>query len=175
MLDYSDNIIPIMGERYLKYQTSKYKKTYKFKLISYIKPLNCKELGLTQRLDLINKNLVEMQEQGRLKEFLYILSDTGRLTQTVKIKVKKNCVPQIAVPVKIPLTLHNKVQEELINMTEPGIITIVNKPNDWISKMVVVYSSTKLRICLDARLLNKAIERSHYPIPTADAFKTNKL
>ena len=34
--------------------------------------------------------------------------------------------------------------------------------------MVIVKKPNKLRICLDPKDLNKAIKRSHYPIPTID-------
>ncbi|GFW20848.1 retrovirus-related Pol polyprotein from transposon 17.6 [Trichonephila clavipes] len=49
------------------------------------------------------------------------------------------------------------------------------KPNDGcqgVNNMVVIDSPKKLRICLDPRPLNEAIQRPHYPIPTTDALIT---
>ncbi|GFS92977.1 retrovirus-related Pol polyprotein from transposon 17.6 [Trichonephila clavipes] len=75
-------------------------------------------------------------------------------------------------PRKVPLAIHNKVKEELSNMVEAGIISKVEEPTEWVSNMVVITSPKKLRICLDPRPLNKAIQRPHYPIPTANALIT---
>ncbi|GFQ84275.1 retrovirus-related Pol polyprotein from transposon 17.6 [Trichonephila clavata] len=52
-------------------------------------------------------------------------------------------------------------------MAEAGIISKVEESTEW-----VVDSPKKLRICLDPRPLNEAIQRPHYPIPTADALVT---
>ncbi|GFR05217.1 retrovirus-related Pol polyprotein from transposon 17.6 [Trichonephila clavata] len=46
------------------------------------------------------------------------------------------------------------------------------KQAEWVSNTVVIDSPKKLRICLDPRPLNGAIQRPHYPIPTADALVT---
>ncbi|GFV31084.1 retrovirus-related Pol polyprotein from transposon 17.6 [Trichonephila clavipes] len=107
-----------------------------------------------------------------LKEFADAFTGTGRLKRIVKIKLKENTVPHVAAPVKVPLAIHNKVKEELSNMVEAGIISKVEEPTEWVSNMVVITSPKKLRICLDPRPLNKAIQRPHYPIPTANALIT---
>ncbi|GFV60024.1 transposon Tf2-6 polyprotein [Trichonephila clavipes] len=74
-------------------------------------------------------------------------------------------------PRKVPLAIYNKAKEELSNMVETGIISKV-EPTEWVSNMVVIDSPKKLRICLDPRPLNEAIQRSNYPIPTVDALIT---
>ncbi|GFS28712.1 retrovirus-related Pol polyprotein from transposon 297 [Nephila pilipes] len=107
-----------------------------------------------------------------LKEFADVFTGTGRLNRIVKIKLKENSVPHVAAPRKVPLAIHNKVKEELNNMVEAGIISKVEEPTEWVSNMVVIDSPKKLRICLDPRPLNEAIQRPHYPIPTADALVT---
>ncbi|GFY13726.1 reverse transcriptase domain-containing protein [Trichonephila clavipes] len=81
------------------------------------------------------------------KEFADVFTATGRLIRIVKIKLKENTV---AAPRKVPLAIHNKVKE-LSNMVEAGIISKVEKPTEP---------------------LNEAIQRPHYPIPTADALIT---
>ncbi|GFX84658.1 retrovirus-related Pol polyprotein from transposon 17.6 [Trichonephila clavipes] len=57
-------------------------------------------------------------------------------------------------------------------MVEAGIISKVEEPTEWVSNMVVIDSPKKLRICLDPRPLNEAIQGPHYTIPTADALIT---
>ncbi|GBN60815.1 hypothetical protein AVEN_256851-1 [Araneus ventricosus] len=96
----------------------------------------------------------------------------GRLNRDVKIKPKENYIPNVAAPRKIPLALHDKVKEELQRMVEAGVITKVDEPTEWVNNMVVVNMSKSLRICMDPRSLNKAIQRPHYPIPSADRLLT---
>ncbi|XP_032903440.1 uncharacterized protein LOC116990025 [Amblyraja radiata] len=61
------------------------------------------------------------------------------------------------------------LQEELKDLERRGIITPVERSTDWISSMVAVRKPNgKLRICIDPKPLNRALKRSHYPIPTID-------
>lgn len=96
-------------------------------------------MGLVQRLNLINKNLLKTLEQI-LKEFEGIFSHTRRFESTVKNKLKETCVPQAAAPRKMFFALHNKVKEELINMVDAGMIFKVEKTTELVSNMVLVQS-----------------------------------
>ncbi|GFX43725.1 reverse transcriptase domain-containing protein [Trichonephila clavipes] len=106
-----------------------------------------------------------------LKEFADVFTGTGKLKVIVKIKLKENSVPHVAAPRKVPFAIHNKIKE-LSNMVEAGIISKVEESTEWVSNMIVIDSPKKLRICLDPRPLNDAIQSPHYPIPTADALIT---
>ena len=57
-------------------------------------------------------------------------------------------------------------------MVEEGILTPVNEPTDLVSSMVIVVKPNKLRICIDPKDLNRAIKRSHYPMPTIEEVAT---
>ncbi|GFW10522.1 retrovirus-related Pol polyprotein from transposon 17.6 [Trichonephila clavipes] len=120
---------------------------------------------------MIYKSPIETSE-FILKEFADVFTGTGRLKRIVKIKLKENSVPHVAAPRKVPLSIHNKVKEELSNMVEAGIISKVEEPTEWVSNMVIIDSPKKLRICLDPRPLNEVVKRPHYPIPTAYALVT---
>lgn len=175
VLDYSDNIVPIMGECYLDCTTSKRKINCKFLVTSLdscpILGLNaCKELKLIRRLNLISENFRKTDSpQKIIEEYSDVFTGCGRLNRTVSIKLKPNSVPKVAAPRKVPLALHSKVKEELNRMVENGIISKVSEPTEWVSNMVVIDNPKKLRICLDPRPLNEAIQRPYYPIPTADS------
>ena len=71
-------------------------------------------------------------------------------------------------PRKMPVALKKEIKAKLDEMEKRGIITPVTEPTDWISSMVVVKKGTKLRICLSPSDLNKALKRSHYPMPTIE-------
>ena len=49
-----------------------------------------------------------------------------------------------------------------------GIIAKVDKPTAWISSLVTVVKPNKVRVCIDPRDLNKAIQRPKYQIPTLE-------
>lgn len=50
------------------------------------------------------------------------------------------------------------------------IIRKVTEPTEWVNALVAVEKpkTGKLRVCLDTRRLNKAIQRPHYPLPILD-------
>ena len=59
-------------------------------------------------------------------------------------------------------------------MIKAHIITPVTDPTPWISSMVVISKKNgALRICLDPKELNKAIQREHYPLPTIEDVATH--
>ena len=67
---------------------------------------------------------------------------------------------------KIPFAIEEKVQKELNNLLDRGILAKVNKPTPWVSQMAVVQkSSGALRICIDPQPLNSALQREHYRLP----------
>lgn len=53
-------------------------------------------------------------------------------------------------------------------MVKDGHIARVDLPIEWVSSMVVVTRSDKIRICIDPSNLNKAIKREHYPMCTIE-------
>ena len=71
-------------------------------------------------------------------------------------------------PRRIPVTLQKKVKEKIAELEKKGIIQKVTDPTDWISSMVIVSKPGKIRICLDPRDLNKAIQRPKYQMPTLE-------
>lgn len=58
-------------------------------------------------------------------------------------------------------------------MVSINVIEKVNVPTSWVNSIVIVIKkNNKLRICLDPRNLNKAIKRSHYPLPNFENVKS---
>lgn len=62
---------------------------------------------------------------------------------------------------KIPLTQRDKVKEELDRMEQLGDICKADGLTEWVSSLVEVQKpNRKVRVCLDPRDLNKAIQRA---------------
>ena len=54
-------------------------------------------------------------------------------------------------------------------MEELGVIRKADEPTEWVSSLVVVQKpNSKVRVCLDPRDLNKAVQREHYPMKTVE-------
>ena len=58
-------------------------------------------------------------------------------------------------------------------MERREIVARVTTPTSWISSMVVVPKPNgTLRICLDPKDLNRALQRENYPLPTIEEVAT---
>ena len=59
-------------------------------------------------------------------------------------------------------------------MVEQDIIAPVTTPTPWVSFLVVVPKKDgKIKLCLDPKDLNQAIQREHYPLPTMEDIVTH--
>ncbi|KFM72400.1 hypothetical protein X975_12067, partial [Stegodyphus mimosarum] len=164
---------------YLTCKTKKLTKTLKFLVTTLESSLilglqACQGLGLIERGYQVKRGKKQNEETPEqvIQEFADVFTGMGKLNGTVKIKIKENVTPHFAALRKVPLALHEKVKQELNRMVETGIIAKVDEPTEWLSNMVVINTPKKLRICLDPRQLNEAIQRPYYPIPTAEALMT---
>lgn len=94
---------------------------------------------------------------------------TGWLPGVYRLETDPSVKPVVHPPRKIPITLRDKLKIELDRLTDRKIIVPVTEPTQWVNYLVIVEkSNSKLRICLDPRDLNKAIQRSHYPMSTVE-------
>ena len=65
---------------------------------------------------------------------------------------------------RIPVSLTEKVKNELDHVSAKNVITPVQQPTGWVSNLVVTMNihSGDLRVCLDPQELNKALKREHF-------------
>ena len=74
------------------------------------------------------------------------------------------------VPRNVPLPLWKKVREELRRMNQLGVITKVNTPTDWCTRMVIVpKKSGDVRICVAANPL-PTVEKTLAQLARATVF-----
>ena len=88
-------------------------------------------------------------------------------------------------PRKVPVHLEAAFKEEIETQVKQGILEEVKEHTDWVNSYVIVEKDTgnqhvpnhtvkkKLRICLDPRDLNEALEREPYHTRSVDEITAN--
>ena len=103
-----------------------------------------------------------------------------------KFHLKPDHKPARHAPRKVPVHLETAFKEEIDLLVSQGILEEVKEHTDWVNSYVIVEKGTgnthapnhtvkkKLRICLDPRDLNEALEREPYHTRSVDEI-TDKL
>ena len=105
--------------------------------------------------DIVNKHENVFRGNGCLKDV------------ELKLHIDKSVVP-VQQPIRrIPFHTRSKVDEELKRLLDQDFIEPVTGPTTWLSPIVpVAKKNGKIRLCLDMRRANEAIQRERYVIPT---------
>ena len=97
-----------------------------------------------------------------------------------KFHLKPDHKPARHAPRKVPVHLEAALKEEIESLVKQGILEEVKEHTDWVNSYVIVEKDTgnqhapnhtvkkKLRICLDPRDLNEALEREPYDTRSVD-------
>ena len=114
------------------------------------------QMGLVQRLDSVNSPKPGARPPMQ--------------TDEVNISLRDDHKPYCAsTPSKIAFPLLEPCKKELKRMVDNDIIESVTEPTDWCARMVPVPKrSGDVRICVDLKLLNRAVRREHFPLPTLE-------
>ncbi|KAK7105707.1 hypothetical protein V1264_012941 [Littorina saxatilis] len=83
--------------------------------------------------------------------------------------LKEDVKPVAQPPRRIPFGLREKLEEKIAELEAADIIEKVDGPTPWVSPVVVVPKPNgDIRVCVDMRRANEAVERQRYPIPTVE-------
>lgn len=88
----------------------------------------------------------------------------------IDIPIKTDAKPVVQPYRRVPVALENAVDARIDELLAQGIIEKVNGPSKWVSPVVVVPKGDGVRICLDMRRANEAVERENHPLPTIEDF-----
>lgn len=102
----------------------------------------------------------KMQPMGKMKDII------------VDIPLRENAVPVAQSYRRVPVPLEAAVDKKIDQLLQQGIIEPVKGPSKWISPVVAIPKDDgqDLRICIDMRRANEAVERENYPLPTMENF-----
>lgn len=101
-----------------------------------------------------------------------VFTGIGKLKDhQVKLHIDRN-VAAVAQPHRrIPFHMRKKLETELERLEQQGIIEPVDGPTPWVSPVVVApkpKNPNEIRMCIDMRLPNRAIQRERHVTPTVD-------
>ena len=88
--------------------------------------------------------------------------------KAAKLHVNSSARPLAQKFRRLPFHVREQVEAELKNLEELDIIERAEGPTPWVSPIVVVPKKTGIRICVDMRAANQAIERERHPVPTVE-------
>ena len=92
----------------------------------------------------------------------------GCLPGEYHLEVDPNITPVKHTPRRVAIPLKAELKAHIEELEKMQVLKKVTEPTDWISSEVVVRKGSKLRLCIDPKDLNKALKRSHYPMPTIE-------
>jgi hypothetical protein len=121
----------------------------------------------------IQLNQVKQQPLGHehlVQQYSHIFHGIGKMKDVeVKLHIDETVTPIAQRARRIPFHLRKKVEQELDNLESQGIIEKVEGPTPWVSPLVVIpKKNDDVRLCVDMRMANKAINRERHPSPTID-------
>ena len=133
----------------------------------------CKEIGLLLRIHQVQDAQPKEQHcipecptvanQNILHEYSDLFQGLGGIPGEHTIKVDPRVPAVVHPPRKVPVSLKDKIKDELDRMEQTGVIVRQTEPTDWVNSMVAVVKPNKIRICIDPRDLNKAISKRTFP------------
>ena len=98
-----------------------------------------------------------------------VFQGLGCMEGTLRLEVDKSVAPSIMPPRRVPLSLKERLKQELTRLERANVIKREEEPTDWVSSLVVTEKPNgKLRVCIDPQRLNTALKRSHYPLPVIE-------
>ena len=126
-----------------------------------------------------------LTEQFIKTEFAEVFDGLGRFPgEPYKLKLKPDAIPARHRPRKVPVHLEEAFHEEISRLCKIDVLEPVKDHTDWVNSYVIVEKEVqvdssnghapghtlkkKLRICLDPKDLNEALEREPYYSRTVD-------
>ncbi|KAI2646664.1 hypothetical protein H4Q32_027926 [Labeo rohita] len=167
----SDSALPIIGVLQCNVQASHSITETKFyvlqndghTLLSYG---TAQELGLINITSAVNyTNTIRTVADELVESYPELFKGTGKLKNfQVKLHINPDVQP-------VPFHIRQKVEAELQKLANDDIIEAVTGPTPWVSPIVTPpkpKDPDKVRICVDMRQANTAIQRERHLTPTID-------
>ena len=171
-----------IGSAMVKLRNPKTRKKYLTKFVvieeDCFTPILCRKTAEWMKLITVNYenfNLLHSINNTKdpvILEFQDVFDDSapGKLPGIVSLEVEPDAHPVQCGAKPIPVSLKERVKQELADMVSKDIIAPVDKPTDWCSRLVITEkkNTEDLRFCIDPRPLNKVLKRELHRLPVIE-------
>ena len=128
----------------------------------------CKEMGLLVRIHQLQDSQPKGQHcipecpkvanQSLLNEYTDLLQGLGCIPGEHTIKVDPSIPAVVYPPRKVPVSLNDKIKDELDRMEQTGVIVRQTVPTDCVNSMVAVVKPNKIRILLTLGIYTRQLK-----------------
>ena len=95
-----------------------------------------------------------------------VFKGLGCMEGKLHLEVDERVTPEMLPFRCVPLRLKDRLKQELTRLEKEHVIIKEEVPKDSLSSPVVTEKpNERPRVCIDPRHLNRALKRSHYPLP----------
>lgn len=118
----------------------------------------------------VNKIATAPVEPHLKQQYPNVFNGIGKMKNfEVKLHIDEGVTPVAQPARRIPFHLRKKVSQELKRLEQEDIIEKVEGPTPWVSPLIAIPKKNgDVRLCVDMRLPNAAIQRERHPTPTID-------
>ena len=110
-------------------------------------------------------------KQDLIAQYPECFNGIGKFQGEYHITLDPSVPPVVHPPRRVPISLRDDIKNELDDMVKNGIITKIEEgePTSWVNSLVYRRKQNgRLRLCLDPKDLNAAIQREHHVTPTLE-------
>jgi len=87
----------------------------------------------------------------------------------LEVPIDQAVKPVVQPTRRVPYQLREKLEAKIKELLDSDVIEPVSGPSKWVSPVVIIPKNDgDIRLCVDMRQANRAIQRTRYPIPTVD-------
>ena len=120
-------------------------------------------LNVTEAVDKTDFEGLSMREI--IATYSDVFKGLGCMEGKLHLEVDERVMPEIMPSRRVPLSLKDRLKQELTRLEKDK----EEEPTDWVSSLVVTEKPNgKLRVCINPQHLNRALKRSHYPLPVIE-------
>lgn len=139
----------------------------KFPQMPILSLYSCQKLELLKLCFTVDEQL-EVVAENIVSRYPGVFQGIGEMQGEVHLEVDSSVEPVIQPARRIPVTLRDELKQQLDEMEKLNIVAKITEPTEWVSNLVLVKRNDKIRICIDPIMLNSALKRPHYQIPTVN-------
>ena len=128
------------------------------------------ELGILRIGIPENISVMNSETENILMSFQDRFEGLGKLTDfELKLHIDDTIKPVAQPARKIPVKMRSQVERKLKDLEDQDVIERVEGPTPWVSALVPIPKKDgDVRICVDMRQANKAVQRERFPMPNIE-------